>query len=169
MSSAGSTGAIIFGVLGLIFGILGVIFIIVALVSRKKAQTAQGWPVTAGAVTGVDVRAHQDYDEDSGTTTTNFEPVVNYTYNVMGQTYTGSKIAFGANRFDQRTAQNKVAGYAPGSSIQVHYNPQKPADAVLETKVAGGKVFLIVGIVLAVIGLMACCGGLVVMMFTSAS
>ena len=157
--SSGSTAGLIFFVLGLVFGGIGLILVIMAFISRKRARTAQGWPTTMGQVLSADIQEHRSYDNDDHQTRYSYEPVVQYTYAVEGRSYSGNRIGFGANSFDHRTAQSKVAAYIPGAGVTVHYNPEDPAKAVLETNASGSNIFLIVGIIFAVIGLMAVCGG----------
>ena len=144
----------------LVFGMLGMIFVVITLFNRRKAQKAQGWLVSSGTVTATDIRQHTSIDDDGSAGSTYFEPVVEYTYQVGEQTYTSRRIAFGANQFDSGTARKKVDQYPQGKSIEVRYNPEKPEEAVLETTVAGGKVFLILGFVFIAIGLCGGCGGL---------
>ncbi|NPV87117.1 MAG: DUF3592 domain-containing protein [Anaerolineae bacterium] len=146
-------------IFAIIFGILGVVFIIVAQSAKKKAAAAAAWPTVTGRVVSVEVREHRHYDSEDHRTEYSYEPIVEYTYTVGGRQYNGSKISFGANRFDRNTAQRKAAAYPQGASVTVFYDPSDPAKAVLEPQAAGSKVFLIIGIVFAAIGLLACCGG----------
>jgi hypothetical protein len=157
--STGSTAGLIIFVLGLVFGGIGIILVISALVSRKRAQAAQNWPTTMGQVLSAEIQEHRSYDRNDHHTRLSYEPVVQYSYAVGGQAYSGNRIGFGANSFDQRTAQTKIASYAPGAGITVHYNPENPSKAVLETNASGSNIFLIVGIIFAIIGLLALCGG----------
>jgi hypothetical protein len=144
-------------ILGVVFGLLGLIFLIIALVSRKKAQTSQSWPTTPGTVLSSSIEEHTEFDSENQSNSINFQPVVQYRYKVMGQEYIGSKIAFGANRFDHARAQSISSRYVPNAAVTVHYNPQNPQDAILETQAAGSKVFLWIGIVFLVIAVSACC------------
>jgi hypothetical protein len=140
-----------------IFSILGIVFLIIGLRSKQKAKASLNWPTTTGVVTVAKVEVHTDYDDDDHTSTTSYEPVVQYTYTVNGQQFNGSKIAFGANRVGNSQAQKMVGQYPVGNSVTVHYNPEKPEDAVLETKATGGTAFTVIGIVFLAIGLIACC------------
>jgi hypothetical protein len=47
-------------------------------------------------------------------------------------------------------------------AVSVRYNPEKPGEAVLQSEAGGTKLFLIIGIVLAVIGVMIACAGVAV-------
>lgn len=155
------TSGIITLVLGLIFGLLGLVFLIINNLNRKKAHKALAWPVASGTVTKTDIKEHTSVDDEDGITSTTYEPVVEYTYQVMGQPYTSRRIAYGASQFDKNTARQKVEQYPQGKTLEVRYNPDKPAEAVLETAVAGGKVFQVVGFLFLAIGLVCVLVGLV--------
>jgi hypothetical protein len=145
--------------LGLIFLLLGGVFLVVGLVATKRAKAAQSWPSMPGTVVRSEVVRHESTDED-GSSSVSYEPVVHYEYAVMGQPFTGKRIAFGANNFDHKKAAEIVARYPVGARANVFYNPDKPQDAVLETVAAGGKLFVILGAVMAAGGLVALIVGL---------
>jgi hypothetical protein len=133
-----------------IFGGLGIAFLAIALVSRRKAQTSQSWPTVAARVLASEVREHVSHEHDSDnmpSTQYSYEPVVEYNYAVGAQTYISRRIAYGANSFGRGQAQKMVESYPVGSVVTAHYNPANPSEAVLETKAAGGALFLILGIV----------------------
>jgi hypothetical protein len=139
---------------GLVFLVLGVIFLIVGLVATKRAKAAQSWPSMPGTVMRSEVVRHESTDED-GSSSVTFEPVVEYSFSVMGQPFTGKRIAFGANRFNHNKAVEITARYPIGARPNVYYNPDKPKDSVLETSASGGKLFVILGGVFSAVGLVA--------------
>jgi len=141
-------------IFGLVFLLLGIVFLIVGLVATKRAQTAQSWPSIPGTVSRTDVVKHEDSDSD-GLTSVTYEPVVEYSYSVMGQPFTGKRIAFGTNRYNFKKAEEIVSRYPAGSRVNVFYNPEKPKDAVLETVAAGGKLLTILGAVMSAVGVLA--------------
>ena len=147
-------------IFGLVFLLLGVIFLIVGLVAMKRAKAAQSWPSMPGTVARTEVVQHEDSDSEGNTSVT-YEPVVEYNYSVMGQPFTGKRIAFGTNRYDYKKAQEIVTRYPAGSRVNVYYNPDKPKDAVLETVAAGGKLLTILGAVMSVIGVVALIAALI--------
>lgn len=131
-------------IFGLVFLLLGIIFLIVGLVAMKRAKAAQSWPSIPGTVNRTDVVKHEDSDSEGNSSVT-YEPVVEYSYSVMGQPFSGKRIAFGTNRYNYKKAEEIVTRYQVGSRVNVYYNPDKPKDAVLETVAAGGKLFTIIG------------------------
>lgn len=146
-------------ILGFIFLLMGVIFLVIGLVATRRAKTAQSWPSMPGTVNRSEVVEHEDTDSEGGSTVT-FEPVVEYQYAVMGQPFTGKRIAFGANRFNYKKAVEIAARYPIGARVNVYYNPDKPKDSTLETTASGGKLFTISGAVMAAGGLVALIIGL---------
>ncbi len=134
-----------------VFVVFGLVFVIISITSKRRAAAAQTWPTTPGEITASRVDIHTSTDNDGHTSTT-YKPVVAYRYELMGLQYTGERIAFGANTFNRRKSDEIIARYPVGQSVTVHYNPDKPQDAVLETEVHGGTVSLIIGIVLMGVG-----------------
>jgi flagellar basal body-associated protein FliL len=159
-----NTLVVILMILAVVFLCVGIGLIIAAVISRNNAKKAESWSTIAGQVTSSTMTEHRQRDSD-GDSHVNYQPVVQYTYQVNGLTYNGGKISFGANSFDYNTAQSKVGKYPVGAQVVVHYNPINPGEAVLETQAAGSKIFLIIGIIFALIGLLSCCGTGVAFMF----
>ena len=60
-------------------------------------------------------------------------PVVQYSYQVGGRSYQGSRIAPGPE-VGGTGAGKIIERYPVNSQVTVYYNPQNPSDAVLETK-----------------------------------
>lgn len=138
-------------IFSLVFLSLGVIFLVMGVVATRRSKTALTWPVIPGAILMTDIVRHEDTDSD-GIGSVSFEPLVEYQYSLMGQSYTGKRIAFGANRFNYKKALEIVSRYPVGAQVNVHYNPEKPKEAVLETSPAGGKLFTIFGTCMLAVG-----------------
>ena len=147
--------------LGGLFGLIGALLLIVGIVNQRKAQTSQGWPTVPGRITSSKLVTHMDSDDD-GSSSIMYEPAVDYVYVIAGQQYIGRRVSFGANRFDQRHAEQILQRYVQGATVNVYYDPNNPSEAVLETKSSGSKVFIIVGAIFLVITLVVCCIGAVV-------
>ncbi len=139
-------------IVGFVLLLIGAIFLIIGLVALKRARVSQSWPAIPGVVLSSTVVEHESTDSDGGSSVS-YEPKVEYTYNVMGQTYTARRIAYGANSFDYRKAAEIAARYPVGAQVNVHYNPDKVKDATLETSAAGGKLFPVLGGILGAAGL----------------
>lgn len=150
---------LILGVLVLIFGGIGVGLIIYALRTRQKVQESQRWPVTDGLITAREMAVNQSTDSEGGSTTS-YYPHVEYEYSVMGTRYHGKKIAFGAvkNYSRQADVQAILARYPEGATVAVHYDPNKPEDAVLEQAAPATNVMVVIGVIFLAVAL---CGGFV--------
>jgi uncharacterized protein DUF3592 len=111
----------------------------------RKGNSAQNWPITTGTIVSADL-SQQSRRNQQGYHDVTYAPVVEYTYEVNGQTYRGDKISSGWTvSYNLSMAQNKMNKYPPGTKVDVHYNPNNPAEAVLETRSTSGNVFMIAG------------------------
>ena len=147
-------------VFGVVFFGIGLALLLVGVNGRKKAKAAEAWPTVPGVIQSSGLQENRHYDAEDHHTEINYEPQVQYQYSLMGQTYTGTHLAFGKASYDYRTASKKIAPYPQGAAVTVHYDPADPANAVLETKAAGGVVLLIIGILFMVIGFVVAIAGL---------
>jgi len=139
--------------LAVIIIVLGTASLIMGILEIMKANSARkGWHTVSGAVVESKVVAQRHHDIKENRTSTSYEPVVNYTYPVDGSTLQGNRIGFGFGTYNKAKADQIVARYKPGSQVTVYYDPQKPANAVLETKSKSAATYLICGFALLVIG-----------------
>lgn len=142
-------GLILGGFFFIVTFVIGLILWIEGL-SRKKAGISRNWPSVTGKISLSEVRQSASTD-DNGETNYAYYPNIEYTYTALGKDYTGRQISSGGVKgtvhpFD---AQNVVDQFPVNALVQVYYNPQDPAEAVLEPEVgAGGKTIRLLGIVL---------------------
>ena len=142
-------------IVGVVFVFTALIFFIIGLINRARVQKALTWPTASGRVASTEVKIHKSSTRRSGggyTNTTTYEPVVYYTYSVGGQSYTGRRLSYGGFQAGEQSARDKIASYPDGSLVQVHYNPGKPQDAVLELDAGSGKIYWIMGGIFLVLG-----------------
>ena len=103
------------------FGMLGY-----SISSAQKSIQAAQWPSTMGTLSNVSLREKSDSD---GST---YEVRVEYSYSVMGQTYTSSRLAFGYTASSGKKQHQEVLQKLQNASIiNVRYNPKNPATSVL--------------------------------------
>jgi hypothetical protein len=147
-----------FGII-LVFGGVGVYALYQANRGRKEADESQGWASTIGTI--VESRLGQSTNYSGDAPTVSYSPVVEYTYSVLGQAYTGERITFGMTEASSRSARAKevLNRYPAGEQVTVHYDPNNPSEAVLERRAGGGAAGWIIGIIFLVAGL--CFGCLV--------
>jgi len=96
---------------------------------------AQNYPTAAGVVTHSEVEGH-------GGRHGNYSPNVQYKYAVAGKTYSSNRYRFGDVYAVEGKAHQIVAEYPVGKQVPVYYNPDNPADALLQPGVDGGDLFL---------------------------
>lgn len=135
----------------LFFLVLGIGLIVISIVNRQRAKRAQNWPVVPSTVLNSEVRKRQQYDSDSASGRTTYEPVVNYQYSVMGSLYNGSRVSFGDKKTSRKKAEEIVARYPAGTEVNAHYNPDKVEESVLETAANGSIGNLVSGLLLIVL------------------
>lgn len=102
----------------------------IAGVGSVRAWTARSWPTTDGVIFDSSVYHRRRGSEI--TTRVNIE----YRYEVGGLVYQGTQVAFGmrgASTFEF-LARRIVSRYPKGGMVRVHYDPQHPERAVLETR-----------------------------------
>lgn len=108
--------------------LLNTIFLGIIYFMRRRMAVVSTWPSTMGTV--INSFLEQRSSSEGGTTD---YPVVQYSYQVAGQTYQSSKRAPGME-VGGTGARGVVARYPVGAQVMVFYDPQKPSDAVLERK-----------------------------------
>ena len=116
------------GIIGVVLLILNVIFLGIIFFMRRKMAAVSQWPSTMGTV--LMSTLERRYSSESGTVD---YPVVQYSYQVGGKNYQGSRLAPGPE-VGGTGAGKVVARYPIGAQVMVFYNPQNPTEAVLERK-----------------------------------
>jgi hypothetical protein len=110
---------------------VGILLICTTRKSARLADASQSWPATTGRITEART-SYSRFAED-------WSVRISYEYQVLGQSYTGTKVAFGVAKSYQTPiqAENDLACYPPDWQVTVYYDPSNPAEAVLERKVGG--------------------------------
>ncbi|MGO9108061.1 MAG: DUF3592 domain-containing protein [Thermoguttaceae bacterium] len=96
---------------------------------------AQNYPTTNGVITHSEVTGH-------GGRHSNYSPNVQYKYAVAGKTYSSTCCRFGDVYANEGIAHRIVAEHPLGKPVRVYYNPDNPADALLQPGVDGSDLFL---------------------------
>ena len=120
---------IIMGAIGVLLVILNLIFLAVIIALRRKVSQVSGWPSTQGVVMSSTIETRPGGDDGGHL----YYPVIKYSYQVGGQAFQGNRIAPGPE-LGGMGARRVVARYSQGVPVTVFYNPQNPADAVLEKR-----------------------------------
>ena len=59
-------------------------------------------------------------------------PRVEYRYTVNGIDYVGSRLEIPCHEYNEGYARRRLAPYAPGTAIRILYDPDDPAESVIE-------------------------------------
>ena len=108
--------------------ILNSVFLGVIYFMRRKMAAVSQWPSTMGTINTSYLERRSDGEGGS----TNY-PVVDYSYQVGGQSFHSRKYAPGPE-LGGTGAGKVVERYPAGAQVMVFYDPQNPSDAVLERK-----------------------------------
>jgi Protein of unknown function (DUF3592) len=116
----------------------------------KTARRMRGFQTARGRITSREV-----YDDitfpnqeaqfgDSG----GYRPKYTYAYEVAGKAYNGDKLSYATRGYKKSVVEQKIA--AMPEEVDVHYNPDDPSEAYLETNSTTlGWFCIAIGIVLA--------------------
>lgn len=116
--------------------VVGIWVIISSRRGSAMAKSSRDWPTAPGTIisSGMSRTLDQrDTNFDQGPNFSNFRPKVEYTYTVEGHAYTGDKIVLGAYSTSRQDVSEMVSRYPAGAVIEVHYNPEDPWEATLDT------------------------------------
>ncbi len=93
-----------------------------AMKNVKTAKASTSWPTTTGTVTA------------SGIKKVMFrrQPQITYSYAVNGTPFTSQRVSF-AGGYKPKDVDPVLARYPVGAQVTVAHDPQKPAEATLET------------------------------------
>jgi hypothetical protein len=118
-----------------IFAFAGLFLLFKLMKNFFLAKQSKHWLTTPGKVVFSGVESQTTTDE-SGTTTTYLAKVI-YEYQVADQFYQHNRIAFNSDTstINYKSQAAISARYQPEETILVYYDPENPAEAVLERKV----------------------------------
>ena len=118
-----------FGIAFLLGG--GAIMLLMGKPMLDQAHASKTWPTVEGTVTESRVETIKPQDRNDGPT---YQAVVSFDYEVQKTSYNSSRIWFGGeiSTNDQAEMQNIASQYVEGQKTTVYYDPQNPAEAVLQ-------------------------------------
>jgi hypothetical protein len=111
------------------------------LMARTPGRS-NDWPTAVGQILASTI----NYRRRSGGGHTPY-PLVMYTYQVEGRQYQSQRIYFGG-AIGGSAMMGVVKKYPVGAEVPVYYNPQNPADAVLERSIPMAKMLGLIGVIM---------------------
>lgn len=137
--------------------IVAVPFVLVALGlawagvrGQRRAQNVKNWPTTTGRI----LSATTELRRRSGKSGYAPYPNILYEYTVGGQKFVSNRVSVGMDMGGSLYTPRVLARYPVGATVQVYYNPEAPADSVLEASAPGNRTLIFVAIVIIV--MLAC-------------
>ena len=116
-----------------LFILIGAIAICCGAWTLLRSLRCEHWPTTEGVIESAEMGTHSGSD-DGDTYSAN----ITYNYHVADIRYEGTRLAFGAMSASSEYARGILARYPVGKKVPVHYAPNNPELAVLETGIHGG-------------------------------
>jgi hypothetical protein len=112
-----------------------------------------GWPTAPATITRADVGSKRASSGRRGRDTTHYFPVVEYSYTVHGQSYTGARYRFSPETStDRDDAQRLLAQLQSADPVLVRYKPADPSTSVLVPGIGAWWYVLFGGAILAAVG-----------------
>jgi hypothetical protein len=106
---------------------------------QHRARRMLAWPTAPGRIEASGVHEFQALSTDDGSSrwVTEYRANVVYSYEVGGVRYTGDKSGT-TGRVSSNIAalvRSGAARYPAGSAVEIHYNPDNPAESILNPRV----------------------------------
>ncbi|MCP3872656.1 MAG: DUF3592 domain-containing protein [Desulfobacteraceae bacterium] len=125
----------------------------------KLIWECSDWPTVSGIIISSDIRQSTEWERKgikTGRDRTLYLPNILYNYEVQGKKYRSYSVFFegAVDYLGRANAREIVSRYPPGKNVSVHYNPENPQIAVLETGIkythllfpATGILFILLGL-----------------------
>lgn len=121
------------------FSSIGLYTFAVGAKDWMNARRAQSWPIASATI------VDRSLDTKSGRNRTSYEVKVVYRYEVDGSSYESKRLAFGyAGSSDSGPERQTLAWLYSSDAATAHYNPENPAEAVLDVEVSESSIFSVV-------------------------
>ena len=134
--------------IGPLFLVVGSLVVVSTIRGRRRAVASSGWPVVQGRI----VRSEMSRSVDPNGIKTSasldqgiYKPLIEFTYTVGGAEYSSDTFTLSVYSTDSETASAIVGRYPIGAPAIVHYNPEDPSEATLETgENTFGTIFMLI-------------------------
>jgi len=142
---------IAFGVIAIV---IGAVPYLVQFRQGLRADASKKWPTASGTVTSSALEQSPDNKR-------RYRASVQYSYRAGGKGYQGSRVFWGGNEGRQRHMASVVESYPAGAKVRVHYDPNNPADAVLDpVQNTGSRQLALYSLAMITLGLFSLTGGI---------
>lgn len=131
------------------FGAFGLVIALMGFAVRKQASMATRWPVVPGTIklSGIE-EYHAASDPGEARGVEMFGKRVTYTYRYQNVSYTNecARVAAGTQSASEEMLRKLMLRYQDGATVEVHVNPDNPAEATLDARGDGRMAWVLWGI-----------------------
>jgi hypothetical protein len=140
--------------LGVIAIAIGAVLYAVQLRQGLRADASKKWPRASATVTASAV-------EKSPGHRWRYSAALQYSYRVGGKDYQSSRVFWGGNEGRQKHMASVVETYPAGGKVRVFYDPDNPAEAVLDPiQHTGSRQVALYALAMITLGLFTVTGGI---------
>ena len=140
--------------LGTIAITIGAVLYIVQLRQGLRADASKKWPRTSGTVTAAAVEKLPQH-------WWRYRAALQYSYRVGGKDYQSSRVFWGGNEGREKHMASVVKTYPAGGKVRVFYDPENPAEAVLDPiQHTGSRQVALYALAMITLGLFTITGGI---------
>jgi hypothetical protein len=145
---------IVLPMIGAIFAFIALVLLIVSNNTQRRAEAAQAWPAANGTIVKTWVEENIER-EDDGTIERDYTPEVQYEYIANDRIYRSQQRSFGFQPVfrSSQSAEQVLENYPVGKQVTVFYNPEAPAEAVLNREIPANTVAVLIGWVFLILGI----------------
>jgi hypothetical protein len=144
--------AVLIGFGAIAFAIGGAVYV-VQFRQGLRADASKKWPTSRGTVVSSAL-------EKSPGKRWRYRAAVQYRYRVTGKDYEAGRVFWAGNEGRQKHMASVVSRYPAGSTVPIHYDPQNPAEAVLDpTQNVGSRPLVLYAMGMMTLGLFSFTGG----------
>lgn len=142
---------IVFGVIAIV---IGAVPYIVQFRQGLRADASKKWPTASGVVTSSALERLPDRKW-------RYRAALQYGYRVGAKDYQSSRVFWGGNEGREKQIASVVETYPAGAKVRVFYDPNNPAEAVLDPiQNTGSRQMVLYAMAMATLGLFSLTGGL---------
>ncbi|WFU79947.1 DUF3592 domain-containing protein [Bradyrhizobium sp. CIAT3101] len=131
------------------FGAFGLVIALMAWAVRRQASMATRWPVVPGTIKLSEMEEYHEASEPGEARGAEmFGKRVTYTYSYQNVRYTNecARVAAGTPQASNKMLEKLMSRYQDGATVEVHVNPDNPAEATLDARGDGRIAYVLWGI-----------------------
>lgn len=116
--------------------LMSVVLLSIGVTTIVKVFRAKSWIIVQGVIADSYINEHERTKKSNNKSylVTEYTPQINFDYTVEEKQYRNDRVFWGTRSNSQKSALKQIKKYPVGKPVMVHYNPNNPADSVLEIR-----------------------------------